>query len=372
MKRNQIVILGSLFLIFTIIFLVIIGKKKPSEKEMKEEQKIVYLPVRVVKNMEREMQIVSYGQVLPNAEIDVAFEVQGKLEQGKTYLKPGMSFEKGQILYRVNNEEAFYTLSSRKIQLANLIVGILPDIELDFPSEKKKWTSFLDAVQPNKLLPEIPSINSDKERLFLTSRNVLSEYYNIRSLEARMAKYTYFAPFSGTVLETFAEPGAIANPGSRIARIAKTNDFEIKVPITTDHLKDYQKQGKASFYTVDGEKVGTGTINRISDVINQTTQSVDVYYSIKPVENYKIYSGMYLNVSISQSASSESICVPRMAVTDNKVSILQKGEVIDVAVRVVGNKPDSLYISGLKNGEKVILEKVETDRKGKTFKGIIR
>lgn len=372
MKRNQIVILGSLFLIFTIIFLVIIAKKKPHEKEMKEETKVVYLPVRKVKNEEREMQIVSYGQVLANAEIDVAFEVQGKLEQGSSYLKPGMSFQKGQILYRVNNEEAFYTLSSRKIQLANLIVGILPDIELDFPSEKNKWTKFLDAIQPDRLLPELPTIQSDKERLFLTSRNVLSEYYNIRSLEARMAKYTYFAPFSGTVLETYAEPGAIANPGARVARIAKTNEFEIKVPITTDHLKAYQKEGKANFYTVDGEKIGSGSINRMSEVINQTTQSVDVYYSISTKQDYKIYSGMYLNVSISQSAKTKSICVPRMAVTDNKVSILKGNKILDLAITVVGNKPDSLYISGLHDGEKVILEKVETDRKGKTFKGIIR
>lgn len=372
MKRNQIVILGSLFLIFTLIFLVIVAKKKPNDKEMKVEQKVVYLPIRKVVNEERDMQIVSYGQVLANAEIDVAFEVQGKLEQGVSYLKPGMSFSKGQILYRVNNEEAYYTLSSRKVQLSNLIVGILPDIELDFPSEKNKWMKFLDAVQPNKLLPELPSIQSDKEKMFLTSRNVLAEYYNIRSLEARMAKYTYFAPFSGTVLETFAEPGAIANPGARIARIAKTNEFEIKVPITKNHLKAYEKKGNATFYTVEGEKVGTGSINRISDVINQTTQSVDVYYSIKPVEDYKIFSGMYLNVSISQSAKTESICVPRMAMTENKISLLEGKKIIDVPVTIVGNKPDSVFISGLKNGQKVVLEKVETDRKGKTFKGIYR
>ncbi|MBU2019374.1 MAG: hypothetical protein KJ941_06995, partial [Bacteroidetes bacterium] len=194
MKRNQIVILGTLIGIFAIIFLVIISKKKDTEKPIKEEQSTIYLPVRKVVNTEKEQQIISYGQVAANAELDIAFEVQGKLEKGFTILKPGSSFRQGQILYRVNNEEAFFALSSRKIQLSNLVVGILPDIELDFPSEKSKWLQFLEGIQPNKYLPALPELKSSKERMFLTARGVLSEYYNIKSTESRMEKYTYIAP----------------------------------------------------------------------------------------------------------------------------------------------------------------------------------
>ena len=372
MKRNQIIILGSLLVIFGIIFFVISSKKKPAESAKKEEATTIYVPVRKVKNEEKELQIISYGQVTPMSEIDVAVEVQGKLEKGNVLMKPGVNFRKGQVLYRVNNDEAFYSLSARKTQLSNLVVSALPDIELDYPSELNKWLNFNESIQASKRLPNLPKVNSTKEKMFMTSKGVLAEYYTIRSQESRMEKYVYIAPFSGTVIETYAEPGAIANPGTRIARIAKTNDFEIKVPITIENIANYQKEGSVVFKNSDGLMVGTGRINRVSDVINQQTQSIDVYYNIKPVSGHKVYSGLFLNASINQKSISESITVPRMAVTNDKVNILEKGKVITKSISIVGTKPDSVYISGLSDGQQVILDKIEVDKKGKTFKGITR
>ena len=89
MKRNQVVIIGSLVGIFGLIFLVIVLKKKKMEKPTKVEQTLIYLPIRKALNIEAEQQIVSYGQIESNAEIDVVFEVQGKLESGTSLLKPG-------------------------------------------------------------------------------------------------------------------------------------------------------------------------------------------------------------------------------------------------------------------------------------------
>ena len=105
-----------------------------------------------------------------------------------------------------------------------------------------------------------------------------------KRLEERLRKYTYTAPFDGTVVEIYAEPGSIVNPGGRIAKIAKTGDFEVKVPINTNLLERYRKEGTATFTNAKGTIVGTGKIIRVSDVINQRTQSADVYYSIQPAK----------------------------------------------------------------------------------------
>lgn len=126
------------------------------------------------------------------------------------------------------------------------------------------------------------------------------------------------------------------------------------------------------FYNSDGLLVGTGKINRISDVINQQTQSVDVYYSIQPIAGQKIYNGLFLNAAINQNVVTESITLPRMAVTDNKVNVLKDGKVISRSITLVGSKPDSVYVSGLDNGEQVVLDKIEINKKGKLFKGITR
>ena len=347
------------------------NKKAPVDVS-KSEAKIEFVPVKLVQNVSRDVQLTSYGQITPNATLDVAFEVQGELERGNLTIRPGVKFKKGQVLYSVNNTEAFYTLNARKAQLANQVLNILADIELDFPSEKKKWSNFLDKINPENRLPDIPAINSSKERMFLTSRNVLSEYYNLKSMEARLEKYYFTAPFSGTVIEIFAEPGAIVNPGARIATIAKTGDYEVKIPINTSILPTFQKEGITTFTDASGNAVGTGKILRISDVINRNTQSVDVYYSITPVKSTTIYSGMFVNAVISQKAKINSMSIPRAAVNKGQVMVLKDSALVSVPVVEVGRKPDTLFITGLEDGSLVLLEMIDKADKNKKYVGVQR
>ena len=372
MKRSQI-ILFIVFLGFTgLIYVILLMNKKESIKTIKEENLTQFVPTRKIENISRTISIVSYGQISPNSEINLAVEVQGKLERGDLTMKPGAKFSKGQILFRVNNEEAYYTLSASKSVLTNMVLSTLPDIELDFPSEKNKWITFMNDLHPSKLLPELPRFSSGKERMLMTSRNILSEYYKLKSQEVRMEKYMYIAPFSGTVVTTFAEPGSIVSPGMQIAKIAKTGNFEVKVPISVNDLELYKAKSTAEFTNTSGELIGTGEIIRISDVINQQTQSADVYYSLKPLASQIIFHGLFVNVSINQEATKETVALPRTAVKNGKVSILKADVIESVNIVIIGSKPDTVFVTGLINGQEVILEQVEEVRKNITYKGILR
>jgi len=348
------------------------NNKKEYSKTIKEEQSVVFVPVRKVKNQLQKMSLISYGQITPNSEIIVSFEVQGKLEKGYATMKPGTNFRKGQILYRVNNEEAFYTLSARKSSLSNLVLNALPDIELDYPSEKSKWIQFMDDLAPNKMMPELPAFKNNKERMFLTSRNIITEYYNLKSLESRMEKYFYAAPFSGTIIAIYAEPGAIANPGGQIAKIAKTGDFEVKVPISMEDLDMYKNKSTAEFQDSKGKTIADGKIIRVSDVINQQTQSADVYYSIKARTGEKVYNGMFVNVSINKEATKETMTLPRASVKNNKVRVLEKNNLKEIEVIINGSKPDSVFVTGLMDGQLILLEQVEEVDSKVKYEGITR
>jgi hypothetical protein len=372
MKKSQLILLTIFLVLTALIYVVLSSNKKEFDKDVKQENTTVFVPVTKVKNELKMLVLTSYGQILPNSEVIISFEVQGELQKGEVTMKPGTNFREGQILYRVNNKEAYYTLSARKTGLSNLIINMMPDIELDFPAQKQKWTTFLNALQPDKMLPALPEINSDKERMFLTSRNILTEYYNLKSLEVRMEKYFYLAPFNGTVIAVYSEPGAIANPGGQIAKIAKTGDFEVKVPISMDDLQLYKENSAAEFYDSKNEKIATGKIIRISDVINQQTQSADVYYSVKPLKDKNIYNGMFLNVSINKKAQKETVTLPRSAVKDGVVKVLKDSKLIPIDVVIVSSKPDSVYVTGLSDGQQAVLEQVEEVKGKVTYSGVVR
>ncbi|MFT5778050.1 MAG: membrane fusion protein (multidrug efflux system) [Crocinitomicaceae bacterium] len=372
MKRSQIILFAVFLLVSGLIYVVVSSNKKEVEKKEQTKEKEIYVPITEVKNVLRTLSMQSYGQVTPNSEINISFEVQGKLERGNLTMKPGANFRTGQILYRVNNKEAFYTLTARKASLSTMVLNMLPDIELDYPSELDKWIEFLNDLNPQNHLPPLPEMASSKEAMFVTARNINTEYYNLMSLEARMEKYAYAAPFSGTVLSTTAEPGSITSPGMSIARIAKTGNFEVKVPISMADLDLYREKGNATFSDASGKPIATGKILRVSGVINQQTQSSDVYYSIKPLKDEKIYNGMYLNVSIEREAAKNTVTIPRTCLKDGVVMVLENNRLVPVHVLQVHSKPDSLFVTGLKDGQQLVLEQVDSKDGKKNFIGIKR
>lgn len=356
MKRSQVILFSVFLVISALIYVPIAMNKKEYSKSIKEESKTVFLPIDTVQNSLHTITLTSYGQVSPITELMISFEVQGKLIEGKQRLKPGVKFSKGTILYKVDRQELALTIAARKTSLAGMVAQSMPEIAMDYPSEAKKWETFMFSLNPNKLLPQLPEFSNSKERLFWTTRNMLTEYYNILSLENRMEKYDYFAPFSGTVIEVYAEPGSIVNPGVQVAKIARTGEFELKVPVALEDLESYEAQKVATFTNSDGKLIGNGTILRVSDVVNQRTQSADVYYSVKPVDKSKVYNGMYLNVTIDRQVEKSIMPLPRKAVNNGIVYILKDNQVFAKEIDVVASIPDTIYVKGLSDGEQVVLE----------------
>lgn len=368
MKRSQIILFAVAILLFGAMYTKVAMNKKTYKKEIKEEAQVVFVPVREVKNTPHDVTLSAYGQVSPVTELAVSFEVQGKLLQGRKRLKPGVKFSKGEILYSIDQEEMIYAIAAQKMTFKSVVAQSLPDIVLDFPSEQQKWKDFLDNIQVGLVMPELPQFSSKKERLFWTTRNMLTQYYNIISQEKRMAKYTYIAPFSGTVVEVYAEPGSIINPGVQVAKIARTGEFEIKVPVSIQDVENCKKQATATFTDSEGNEIATGKIIRISDVVNQRTQSVDVYYSVKPVNGSLIYNGLYMNVDINVKTEQHTMSLPRTALNGKSVYVLKGTQLIPAEVHVAARQGDSIYVTQLTNGQKVVTDQVGSPSKDITYK----
>ena len=77
----------------------------------------------------------------------------------------------------------------------NGIACILPDIKIDFPESFQKYQDFFNSLKIDQPLPELPELDSDKEKVFLASRNILNDYFNIKSAEVRLSKYRLICTF---------------------------------------------------------------------------------------------------------------------------------------------------------------------------------
>ena len=372
MKKNQIILIVVTLLFTGIIYFIVLYNKKEEIKETKGENTTKYVSVQVIQNQKRSLKTFSYGQILPYTELDVAFEIQGKLEKGAYDMKPGRKFKFNELLYKINSEEMYFTLSARKTQLANLLINVMADIELDYPNESEKWNEFLEKISPAGFLPQFPQFQSDKEKKFITAKGIYTEFLNIKSLEARMTKYLFMAPFNGFVVDIYAEPGSIINPGTRIAKIANADHMEVKIPIPLDLFEKFKEKGSVKFLNSENEAIGTGSILRVTNLVNQNTQSIDVYYSIKPFKNTSIISGQHLTAEIDNLISESMCAIPSTAVKKNQVFILKNAQFEKKSVKILGSKQDSLFVDGLNDSDTLILEYNEPNKKIKKYIGIER
>lgn len=370
MKRRQFIILGIILVILGAIYAPILVKSEV-ETEKSAKELLNYVGVRNALNRVHSNKITSYGQVMPNNQIDVSMKVQGYLENSTKQLKPGMKFKKNEILFEVNKTDALYNILSRRSSFTNLISSTLADIKLDFSSEFYKWEDFLKRIDPIKPLPAIPYFNSDKEKLFIYSRNIPSEYYAIKALENQLENYFYLAPFDGSVINSFVEPGSMVSPGLRLATISKTNDFEIKAPVQLIQIELFENADSILITDAQNKFIGYAKLVRISDVVNQQTQSVDAYFTIiSPSKN--IIQGMYVNVIINTEVIDECVVLPENAIINSEVQILNDSMVSLQRINVVNRKADSVFVSGITNGTQVLLEPLTTLKDSVKYIGIAK
>lgn len=139
-----------------------------------------------------------------------------------------------------------------------------------------------------------------------------------------------------------------------------------------DQLEKYKNQQSATFKNSDGVAVGTGKIIRISDVVNQQTQSADVFYSIQPKAGAQVYNGQFLTITIPVEETKDLMAIPRAAMKKDQVMILVGDKLVAKSVRQEGTKGDSLFVSGLTNGDKLVLEEIEKVDPTKKYIGIKR
>lgn len=369
MKLRQFVIAGVILLLLGLIYIPIL-KNEAKTKPVKPTEKVVYVPVLNAKNIQRTERLEAYGQITPNLQLDVVFEVQGKLNPGNKTLKPGVNFKKGDLLYSVERIEQLYSIFSRRTAFVSLITAILPDLNVDFSDQFEKWESFALSINESNELPKIPNFNSNKEKRFISSKNILSEYYAIKSQEARLDKYFYIAPFSGSVLNVYAEPGSLVSPGTRIATIVKTNDYEVTVPIQKEDIETFKNAKSLNFSNPAGAYIGVGKLKRISDLLNQSTQSVDAYFSIELNKGYTVYQGDFVNLITETDVTKETVALPMAAVLKNKVQYVNNNKIESKKVYLSGKNSDSVYVYGLEDNMKVVLSPVANIIDSLIYKGV--
>ncbi len=305
------------------------------------------------------------GRLVSGRIVEVISEVQGEILPGSVPLKKGQSFRKGELLCTIYDQEQMLNLKASKSRFLNALASSLADIKFDYPDDFNTILAFFESIEIDKPLPEIPEITDKSLKVFLASRDILNQFYTIKVAEERLQKHYKYAPFNGTFMEVLLETGAIANSGSRIARIIKTDVLELEVPVEVSSLKFIQPGSAVKIADETGEHRWIGKVTRISGFVDPATQSVSVFVEINNDPKNPVYAGMFLSANFNSKTIVNSMEIPRQAVfNQNDVFVVENNTLFKKKIRILKVNQNTLVFDGLAEGEMLVVEPLINVREG--------
>lgn len=330
---------------------------KPEPPRMPEVELKRFVKAETVTYSEIISPLKRKGRVVSSSEVTLVSEAAGKIESGEVALRKGTSFKKGQLLASIYKDEVELAIKARKSSFLTTITTLLPDIKVDFPDQLETFSQFFSSISMEAKLPKLPEIKNEKFKIFLASRNVFNEYYGIQQDEKRLERHSLYAPFDGTFTQVNFEVGGYINTGGQIARMIRTDQLEVEVPVENFQSRWIKIGDKVQVFSTDQKSVKPGVVVRKSDFIDANTQSRSIFIKVLNSASEKLLSGEYLMVEFPGQKIQEAMELPRGAVfNSNEVFTVEEGKLKKRVIEVLKWNETTLIFNGLEEGTKVVSE----------------
>ena len=352
--RNIILSILGVVLIIGAIFIgrQIADSKKKTRPIAEKVVKTVFTDT--VQNGTVQIIIPANGNLVAKRRVELYSEVQGVFRTSGKLFKPGQEYRQGETLIRIDASEYYASVQSSKSNLYNSIAAIMPDLRLDFPEVFQKWQTYLNNFDLNKTTPKLPEMTSEKENYFITGRGIVSNYYNVKNLEQRLAKYSIRAPFSGILTEALATEGSLIRNGQKLGEYIDPSAYEMEVALSKTYASLLKVGEAVELNDLEHTQKYSGVVSRVNGSIDATTQTITAFIEVK---NEALKEGMYLEANLNAKEESNAIEINRSLMLDGEQVFVVRDSILDIIdVKPVYFSDTKVVLKDIPNGT-VILSK---------------
>jgi len=348
-------IIAVLILVGTVFaFKYISKRKKGVKKNIDKVEKVAMY--KIVKNEKLPLIVEASGQLAPKNTFDLYSEVTGVLKSGGKEFRTGTRFRKGELMLKIDDSEAKAQLYSQRSDFQNLITSLLTDIKIEFPSEFNKWENYLNNFEIEKSIRPLPKLSSKKEKYFVSGKKVITQYYAIKNLEARYAKYSIRAPFNGVVTETNVKPGGLVRGGQKMGVFSNMDLFELQVSVKASDMRYISVGDNVRILASGVADPWKGKIVRINGAIDLNSQTVSVFIETK---GKGLTAGMYLDVEMESMPVNHSTLISRNILHDNTfVYLVKDSTLVEYKINPVKFNEKTVMVDNLNDGDSLVVRNI--------------
>lgn len=304
---------------------VIIANKNTPKPIPEKVVKTVF--VQTVENGIVPIVVSANGNLMAKRRVELFSEVQGVFKSGSVLFKPGQKYSTGQTIISIDAQEYYASVQSAKSNLYNLITSIMPDLRLDYPDVFPKWEAYLRNFDIQKTTPPLPTMDSEKERYFISGRGILTNYYNVKNQEQRLSKYRITAPFNGVVTDALVTEGTLVRSGQKLGEFIDTSVYELEVAVSKSY-SDLLKLGEqVELVNLDNSKKYMGKVARINGNIDQLSQTIRAFIEVRSAD---LKEGMYLQANLNTKEEAEAIEIDRGLLLEGDKIFVVRDSILDM------------------------------------------
>ena len=306
-------------------------------------------------------EIVAYGRLASSQPVILYCEVDGTLQRGDLDFRPGQSFQKGNLLLKIDTRQITLDINTAKSDLLTALASVLPEIKIDFPEKFPVWQDYFNSCRFDQKIPELPAAANQKIKLYLSRFNVYKIYFTIRDLEILYEKHFFYAPFKGSIVSADLRVGSNARPGTRLGEIINLENLEAEMPVPADDIRWIDRSKPVTLTSSEIEGTWTGTIRRIGKTIDTRTQTVQIYIEVDQSGDENLYDGVFLKATIPGLTIPNACVVPREALYEQQfVYLLEDDKLSYRPVQVARRQPDYVIVNGgLNVGDLLVVEMLQ-------------
>ena len=282
-------------------------------------------------------------------------------------------FTKGDLIAKIDDRQVQLEINSTKSDFLNALANVLPEIKIDFPNEYEKWQNYFSKVNFDEPLPSLPKADNEKVKLFLSRYNVYKLYYSVQNLEIRHEKHFFYAPFDGSIVSTALRVGSTVRNGAQLGKILNMEDLEIEVSLPVKDIQWLDQSELVTFTSSELTGKWEGKIKRISDKIEDNTQTINAYISLNGSETSNLLDGVFLKADIPGKNVDNAIRLPRKAIyKGNKVFVINNGKLEERKVNIIRKEMNhSIINDGISKNDTVVVELMQGVSPGMPAKPIL-
>jgi len=328
---------------------------RPESNRQKPAAPVKGVYARVIENAEIPLNIISSGMLEATRQVQLTSEVTGVLQSSR--FKEGVAYNKGQVIFTIDNSESDANVSSQRSNFYAKLLNVMPDLKLDYPEVWPKWDAYLNSIDVQQSLPELPDFSNDRERNFITANGIVTSYQAVKNLEIRSGKFVIRAPFNGVITAASVQEGGLVRQGQPLGEISSLGDYELELPVNLAYLEYLEVGRRIELTPIEGTGSYTGEIVRINPRADVNSQSIIAYVR---VVSKSLREGMYLQADMDAGVISDASEIDRKLINNNKEVFIVINDTLlsKTTVEPVYYQKETAIVKGLEDGVVLIRKPV--------------